>query len=74
MSENKKLKRDLEKLRKDAENLTKNAQENAVEYINSIADKMQKFTAEKIEIAEEKAINLINDSKTDKKEKSPSIK
>lgn len=72
MSENEKLKRDLKNFKNSAENLTKTAQESAVEYINGIADKMQKFTADKVEIAEEKVINFLNNGESDNNKKSPS--
>lgn len=72
MSENEKLKRDLKNFKNSAENLTKTAQESAVEYINDIADKMQKFTADKVEIAEEKVINFLNKGESDNNKKSPS--
>lgn len=72
MSENEKLKIDLKNFINGAENLTKTAQDNAVEYINGIADKIQKFAADKVETAEEKVINLLDNFESDNNKKSPS--
>ncbi len=72
MSENEKLKIDLKNFINGAENLTKTAQDSAVEYINGIADKIQKFAADKVETAEEKVINLLDNFESDNNKKSPS--
>lgn len=63
MSDKSKLHRDIDNFKQSAENLSQTARLSAVEYINGVADKMQKLTAEKIEKAEEKVIELLDDTR-----------
>lgn len=66
-------KRNVEKLKKDAKVLSQSSKEVFVDYVNDITDKVQSFTADKLENLEEKAIKALDSSKASVKSQSRTI-
>ncbi len=58
-----KSKKEIEKAKMEARQMIDNTNKSAVDYINDITDKAQKFTAKKIEEAENKTIEILEDTK-----------